>query len=102
MNAVAPGPIWTPLQVTDGQPDEKVDEFGEETPLAAWVSPPSSPPAYVVPRLGRVQSYVIGERSTSTAACPRRKPHLREGRRPDRGGGLRGIRRGRQSVSDFR
>lgn len=43
VNAVAPGPIWTPLQVSDGQPQEKVAEFGEETPSDAWGSPPSSP-----------------------------------------------------------
>lgn len=39
VNAVAPGPIWTPLQVSDGQPQEKVAEFGEETPLGRMGQP---------------------------------------------------------------
>jgi NAD(P)-dependent dehydrogenase (short-subunit alcohol dehydrogenase family) len=32
VNAVAPGPIWTPLQVTGGQPTDKLPEFGAKTP----------------------------------------------------------------------
>jgi NAD(P)-dependent dehydrogenase (short-subunit alcohol dehydrogenase family) len=31
VNAVAPGPIWTPLQPSGGQPPEKLPEFGEKT-----------------------------------------------------------------------
>jgi NAD(P)-dependent dehydrogenase (short-subunit alcohol dehydrogenase family) len=40
VNAVAPGPIWTPLQVSSGQPKEKLPEFGQSTPLAGsgWPS----------------------------------------------------------------
>ncbi|MBP1205798.1 NAD(P)-dependent dehydrogenase (short-subunit alcohol dehydrogenase family) [Duganella sp. 1411] len=33
VNAVAPGPFWTPLQVTGGQPVDKLPEFGADTPL---------------------------------------------------------------------
>jgi NAD(P)-dependent dehydrogenase (short-subunit alcohol dehydrogenase family) len=33
VNAVAPGPFWTALQVTGGQPPEKLPEFGKDTPL---------------------------------------------------------------------
>ena len=33
MNAIAPGPFWTALQVTGGQPDEDLPEFGKNTPL---------------------------------------------------------------------
>ncbi len=33
VNAVAPGPYWTPLQVTGGQPADKLPEFGADTPL---------------------------------------------------------------------
>ena len=47
VNAVAPGPIWTPLQVSDGQPQEKVAEFGEETPLGRMGQPAELAPAYV-------------------------------------------------------
>jgi NAD(P)-dependent dehydrogenase (short-subunit alcohol dehydrogenase family) len=33
VNAVAPGPFWTPLQVTGGQLPDHVETFGEHTPL---------------------------------------------------------------------
>lgn len=33
VNAVAPGPIWTPLQVSGGATMEKLEEFGSKTPL---------------------------------------------------------------------
>lgn len=34
VNGVAPGPIWTPLQVSGGATMEKLVKFGEDTPLA--------------------------------------------------------------------
>src|SRR5262249_9722823 len=33
VNAVAPGPVWTPLQVTGGQPTDSLPNFGSDTPL---------------------------------------------------------------------
>jgi NAD(P)-dependent dehydrogenase (short-subunit alcohol dehydrogenase family) len=33
VNAVAPGPIWTPLQVSGGATMEKLEKFGSQTPL---------------------------------------------------------------------
>ena len=33
VNAVAPGPIWTPLQVSGGSTQEKLQTFGSNTPL---------------------------------------------------------------------
>ena len=33
VNGVAPGPIWTPLQVSGGAPMQKLEEFGAKTPL---------------------------------------------------------------------
>ncbi|MFP3598607.1 SDR family oxidoreductase [Chryseobacterium sp. SIMBA_029] len=33
VNGVAPGPIWTPLQISGGQTQEKVEKFGKDTPL---------------------------------------------------------------------
>jgi NAD(P)-dependent dehydrogenase (short-subunit alcohol dehydrogenase family) len=33
VNAVAPGPIWTPLQVSGGATQEKLEQFGSQTPL---------------------------------------------------------------------
>ncbi|VVM34785.1 SDR family oxidoreductase [Terribacillus sp. AE2B 122] len=32
VNSVAPGPIWTPLQISGGQPQENIPEFGSNTP----------------------------------------------------------------------
>lgn len=33
VNGVAPGPIWTPLQVSGGDTQEKIKHFGDQTPL---------------------------------------------------------------------
>jgi NAD(P)-dependent dehydrogenase (short-subunit alcohol dehydrogenase family) len=33
VNGVAPGPIWTPLQVSGGTTQEKLEKFGEKTPM---------------------------------------------------------------------
>lgn len=33
VNSIAPGPIWTPLQVTEAQPEGKMAVFGQNTPL---------------------------------------------------------------------
>ncbi len=33
VNGVAPGPIWTPLQVSGGAPMQKLEKFGGQTPL---------------------------------------------------------------------
>jgi NAD(P)-dependent dehydrogenase (short-subunit alcohol dehydrogenase family) len=33
VNAVAPGPIWTPLQVAGGASMEKLEQFGSQTPM---------------------------------------------------------------------
>ncbi len=32
VNAVAPGPVWTPLQVSGGQPTEALAQYGGQTP----------------------------------------------------------------------
>ncbi|MCM3788951.1 SDR family oxidoreductase [Domibacillus indicus] len=32
VNSVAPGPIWTPLQISGGQPTANIPKFGQETP----------------------------------------------------------------------
>jgi NAD(P)-dependent dehydrogenase (short-subunit alcohol dehydrogenase family) len=47
VNAVAPGPFWTPLQVSDGQPKEMLPEFGKDTPLGRAGQPTELAPAYV-------------------------------------------------------
>ena len=33
VNAVAPGPVWTPLQISGGATQEKVEKFGDQTPM---------------------------------------------------------------------
>ena len=60
VNAVAPGPIWTPLQVSDGQPKEKLPKFGHDTPLGRAGQPVELAPAYVF-LTSPESSYVIGE-----------------------------------------
>ncbi len=60
VNAVAPGPIWTPLQVSDGQPKEKLPEFGKDTPLGRAGQPTELAPAYVF-LSSPESSYVLGE-----------------------------------------
>ncbi|UYG17667.1 SDR family oxidoreductase [Brachybacterium huguangmaarense] len=60
VNAVAPGPIWTPLQVSDGQPKEALPEFGKSTPLGRAGQPTELAPAYVF-LASSESSYVLGE-----------------------------------------
>ena len=60
VNAVAPGPIWTPLQPSHGQPPEKIREFGENTPLGRPGQPAELAPAYVF-LASQESSYVTAE-----------------------------------------
>lgn len=46
VNAVAPGPIWTPLQPAT-QPPEKIEQFGADTPLGRAGQPAEVAPAFV-------------------------------------------------------
>lgn len=47
VNAVAPGPIWTPL-IPSTMPEEKVESFGKNTPLGRPGQPAELAPAYVL------------------------------------------------------
>lgn len=47
-NTVAPGPVWTPLQVVGGQPDEKIPKFGQNTPLKRAGQPVEVAAVYVL------------------------------------------------------
>ncbi|GAA1186012.1 SDR family oxidoreductase [Nesterenkonia xinjiangensis] len=47
VNAVAPGPIWTPLIPATGFPDDAVEEFGQDTPLGRPGQPAELAGAYV-------------------------------------------------------
>lgn len=48
VNAVAPGPYWTPLQPSGGQPQEKLTQFGEKAPLGRPGQPVEIAPLYVL------------------------------------------------------
>lgn len=47
VNGVAPGPIWTPLQVSGGATQEKLKKFGEETPMGRPGQPAELASIYV-------------------------------------------------------
>lgn len=59
VNAVAPGPIWTVLQPSKGQPTEALPEFGHSTGLGRAGQPTELAPAYVF-LASSESSYVIG------------------------------------------
>jgi len=59
-NVVAPGPIWTPLQVCGGQPPEKLPAFGQDTPLKRAGQPVELAPVYVF-LASEESSYVTAE-----------------------------------------
>ena len=48
VNGVAPGPIWTPLQVSGGATQEKLKEFGGQTPLGRPGQPVELASIYVL------------------------------------------------------
>ena len=60
VNGVAPGPIWTPLQPSYGQPMEKLVQFGQATPLGRAGQPAELAPAYVF-LASQESSYTTGE-----------------------------------------
>lgn len=60
VNAVAPGPVWTPLQPSHGQPPEKIPEFGGQVPLGRPGQPAEVAPIYVL-LASQESSYVTGE-----------------------------------------
>jgi NAD(P)-dependent dehydrogenase (short-subunit alcohol dehydrogenase family) len=47
VNAVAPGPIWTPLTPSGGAPPEKVAHFGENTPMGRPGQPNEVAPCFL-------------------------------------------------------
>ncbi len=48
VNAVAPGPIWTPLQVSGGQFPEKLPQFGADSPMGRAGQPAELAALYVL------------------------------------------------------
>jgi NAD(P)-dependent dehydrogenase (short-subunit alcohol dehydrogenase family) len=59
VNAVAPGPIWTPL-IPSTMPPEKAASFGENTPLGRAGQPAEVAPIYVF-LASQESSYITGE-----------------------------------------
>ena len=59
INAVAPGPIWTPL-IPSTMPEEKVESFGSDTPLGRAGQPVEIAPIYVLLASDEA-SYITGE-----------------------------------------
>jgi NAD(P)-dependent dehydrogenase (short-subunit alcohol dehydrogenase family) len=60
VNAVAPGPVWTPLNPADKAADE-VKEFGGDTPMKRAAQPEEIAPAYVFLAAPSCSSYITGE-----------------------------------------
>jgi NAD(P)-dependent dehydrogenase (short-subunit alcohol dehydrogenase family) len=59
VNGVAPGPIWTPLQPSS-VPNEKIESFGEQTPMKRPGQPAELAGAYVF-LASQESSYITGE-----------------------------------------
>lgn len=61
VNAVAPGPVWTPLNPADrGEPPEQVAKFGEQTPIGRPAQPEELAPSYVFLASNADSSYISG------------------------------------------
>jgi NAD(P)-dependent dehydrogenase (short-subunit alcohol dehydrogenase family) len=61
VNAVAPGPVWTPLNPADeGMSPEKLKEFGKKQPIERAAQPEEIAPAYVFLASDADSSYITG------------------------------------------
>ena len=60
VNAVAPGPFWTPLQPSGGQTQDKIEKFGSEVPMGRPGQPVEIAPVYVL-LASQEGSYITGE-----------------------------------------
>lgn len=60
VNAVAPGPVWTPLNPADQTPD-KITQFGAQTVMKRPAQPEEIAPAYVFLASKQMSSYITGE-----------------------------------------
>jgi NAD(P)-dependent dehydrogenase (short-subunit alcohol dehydrogenase family) len=68
VNSVAPGPVWTPL-IPSTMPAEKVEKFGENTPLGRPGQPVELAPVYVL-LASDEGSYISGARVAVTGGRP--------------------------------
>lgn len=60
VNAVAPGPVWTPL-IPATMPPEKTEGFGGQAPMDRAAQPDEIAPSYVFLASNRLSSYYTGE-----------------------------------------
>jgi NAD(P)-dependent dehydrogenase (short-subunit alcohol dehydrogenase family) len=60
VNAVAPGPVWTPL-IPATMPEEKVAQFGKDVPMERAAQPDEIAPSYVFFAAEKLSSYYTGE-----------------------------------------
>ena len=60
VNAIAPGPVWTPLNPAD-KPADDVKEFGSTTPMKRAAQPEEIAPAFVFLAAPSCSSYITGE-----------------------------------------
>jgi NAD(P)-dependent dehydrogenase (short-subunit alcohol dehydrogenase family) len=60
VNAVAPGPVWTPLNPAD-KPAKRVAKFGSDTPMRRPAQPEEIAPAFVFLAAPSCSSYITGE-----------------------------------------
>lgn len=68
VNSVAPGPVWTPL-IPATMPEEKVKNFGKDTPLGRAGQPAELAPVYVL-LASDEGSYISGARIAVTGGRP--------------------------------
>src|SRR5205814_9304519 len=72
VNGAAPGPIWTPLNPSGGQPPEQIPEFGKDTPMGRPGQPNEVAPSFLFPSCedpSYIQAQVLppdGRHTTST------------------------------------
>lgn len=60
VNGVAPGPIWTPLQLDNGKLDGQIPEFGQNSPMGRAGQPVELAPVYVL-LVSDEGSYITGQ-----------------------------------------
>jgi NAD(P)-dependent dehydrogenase (short-subunit alcohol dehydrogenase family) len=60
VNAIAPGPVWTPLNPADKK-GKKVEQFGADTPMGRPAQPEEIAPAFVFLAAPSCSSYITGE-----------------------------------------